>query len=172
MKGKILLFFIITLLFGCKEEDMSPVDGEFNKALLEKYIWKNNVLIDEVFTDNSNPEHYNRTTTLSFTGTQYSHIVQDSVKGNMDAQSRMNPLAIRTSEYWGDYTFNGLDSTITLSYRVNEKVLNKMNISSDSLIIHSSYKIISLSEDELTLKLKNDSVMHGYNTVMTFKPVK
>ena len=82
MKGRLLLFLIFTILIGCKEEDMSPIEGEFDKSLLEKYIWKNDILIDEVFTDNSSPEHYNRVTTLSFTATQYTHTVQDSVNNN------------------------------------------------------------------------------------------
>mgnify|MGYP003575024453 CR=1 FL=1 len=174
MKGRLLLFLIFTILIGCKEEDMSPIEGEFDKSLLEKYIWKNDILIDEVFTDNSSPEHYNRITTLSFTATQYTHTVQDSVnnifvlKGNKDQVK----TADRISEYWGDYSFNGQDSTLVFSYRVNEKLFNRLNLSSDSMIIYNTYKIINLSEDELTLKLTNDSVLHGYNPVMTFKPIK
>lgn len=174
MKGRFLLFIIIGILVGCKEEDMSPLEGEFDKTLLEKYIWKNDILIDEVFTDNSSPEHYNRVTTLSFTATQYSHTVQDSVKESSLFRDKMDHerTASRISEYWGDYTFNGQDSTLVFSYRVNEKLFNRLNLSSDSLIIYNTYKIINLSEDELTLKLTNDSVMHGYNPVMTYKPIK
>lgn len=174
MKGKLLLLLLLAFLVGCKEEDMSPTDEGINRAILEKYIWKNDILIDEVFTDNSTPESYIRTSTLSFTQTQYTHRVQDATNNhsaikNLSKQYR-DPK--RVSEYWGDFNINGADSTLTLSYRVNNKITNQLNLSQDSLVIYSTYKIIHLSDDELTLKLTNDSVMNGYNRIMTYKPIK
>jgi len=174
MKGKLLLLLIFAFLIGCKEEDMSPIDGGLNQAILEKYIWKNEILIDEVFTDNSSPERYSRSTTLSFTETQYSHSIQDSINeysANIKGmkQEKASP---RLREFWGDYVFNMADSTLILSYRVNDKIKSKLNLSSDSLIISTKYKILNLSEDELTLKMDNDSLNYNFNTEMTFKPVK
>ena len=174
MKGKFLLLIAFAFLIGCKEEDMSPIDGEFNRALLEKYIWKNDILINEVFTDNSSPESYIRSTTLSFTPTQYSHTIKDSIHQLTAFKiSDVSELKHkRVSEYWGDYKINGQDSTLILSYRLNNKISEKLNLNADSLVIYSKYKIIHLSENELTLKLTNDSLVNGFNTIMTYKPVK
>src|SRR5690606_36889205 len=139
MKGRLLLFLIFTILIGCKEEDMSPIEDEFDKSLLYKYIWINDSLIDEDFTDYSTPEDYTRVTTLSFTATQYTHTVQDSVsnsfvlKGNKDHVKAADSI----SEYGGDYSFNGQDSTLVFSYRVNDKLFNRLTLSSDSMIIYN-----------------------------------
>jgi hypothetical protein len=172
MKDKLLFLLFIAFLIGCKEEDMSLVDGGLNQAILEKHIWKNEILIDEVFTDNTTPERYSRFTTLSFTGTQYSHSIQDSIKENFLNNSNVDPTSGRLREFWGDYTINPIDSTLILSYRVNEKIQSAMNIPSDSLVISTKYKILKLSENELTVQMRNDSTSYIYNTPMTFKPVK
>ncbi len=172
MKGKFLLLFILAIFIGCKEEDMSPIQGELNKAILEKYIWKNDVLVDEVFTDNSSPERYTKSTTLSFTSTQYTYKVEHGFKDTKANLKSSDANQVRISEYWGDFQFNPIDSTLILSYTLNNNIHLAWKPDGDSLIVHTKYKVLNLADDELTIKLDKDSLGHGFNPIMTFKPVK
>ena len=172
MKAKLLFLLIVALLIGCQDEDMSPIDRGLNQVILEKHIWKNEVLIDEVFTDNRSPERYSRATTLSFTETQYSHSIQDTLNENSNKDTKSDKFSGRLREFWGDYDFNSVDSTLILSYRIHDKIKASLNLSTDSLIISTKYKILKLSEDELIIQMRNDSLTYIYNTPMTFKAVK
>src|SRR5690606_25416737 len=158
MNAKLLFLLIVAFLIGCQEEDMSPIEQGLYQAILEKHIWKNEVIMDEVITDNRSPERYSRATTLSFTATQSPHTIQDTLKDNSNNDTKSDKFTGRLREFWGDYDFNSADSTLILSYRIHDKIKTSLNLSTDSLIISTKYKILKLSEDELIIQMRNDSL--------------
>ncbi len=167
MKFKFLLLICFAFLIGCKEEDMSPIEGDLNKALLEKNIWKNEVNVDEQFTDNSDAQKYMRVSTISFTGSHYSQ----SVSKHSSSLQGVPPDSSYT-EFWGEYVLSGADSILTLHYKIHSDMAERWIPNSDSLVFQTRFKIISLTEQELAIKPLLDSLKTSYSPVMTYKAVK
>lgn len=165
LKGKLLLFICIITLAGCKDDDLSAIAPKNELELLQMHVWENQIEIDEQFTDNSKSVKYKKSSTLAFTETQYTHIIQ-----NTGSEKPNAPTATKTEEYWGDFQYSPKDSLITLNYTVGSDSIGGDSTPGRTVVVHARYKIVEITEDLLTLTAALDSSESYGHPKITFKP--
>ncbi|MGO1786450.1 MAG: hypothetical protein ACTHZ1_01570 [Sphingobacterium sp.] len=165
LKGKLLFFICIITLAGCEDDDLSAIAQKNEVDLLQMHVWENQIEIDEQFTDNSQPVKYKKSSTLAFTETQYTHIIQNTASQKSDASPSK-----KTEEYWGDYQYSPKDSLITLHYTVGSDSIGGDSTLSRTVVVHARYKIVEINENMLTLIAASDSSQSYGHPKITFKP--
>ncbi|MGH2624810.1 MAG: hypothetical protein ACRDE7_14165, partial [Sphingobacterium sp.] len=115
MKWPLLYCFLLSLLIGCKDDEIMPSQQPINKSLLEQNIWINQQEIEEQYTDQSAPIKYLKSATFSFTPSHYSHKITSALQKT----GTKNTAELENLEIWGAYKISVIDSVITLFYTNN-----------------------------------------------------
>ncbi len=171
MRSTLLFVIAFGLLFGCKEDDITPENRTLDVTLLQQYSWENRSEVEEQAVDQPVVYKYAKRITLLFNEIQFAHKTESYFLTKPEKMGNISFLpALDNGEFYGDYTVSAPDSILTFNFSYSNPVNNRWNAHVDTVNSSIKYKILQLDQRKLEIKPLSDMLIDGTHQSIIFKP--
>ena len=171
MRSTLLFVIAFGLLFGCKEDDITPENRTLDVTLLQQYSWENRSEVEEQAVDQPVVYKYAKRITLLFNEIQLAHKTESYFLTKPEKMGNISFLpALDNGEFYGDYTVSAPDSILTFNFSYSNPVNNRWNAHVDTVNSSIKYKILQLDQRKLEIKPLSDMQIDGTHQSIIFKP--